>query len=81
MIVALAAVLRHPGLWPTALIELRRLVPDGWWRQRPFLPVPDRSLLRFRLVTQYGDADHSPEPDDLVAWLRWCREENRRRRP
>ena len=78
MIVAIAAVLRHPTLWPTALVELRRFVPDGWWRRRPFLPLPDRAMLRFRLVTQYGDPDHAPDGDDLVSWLRWCRDENRR---
>lgn len=78
MIAATLAVLRRPSLWPTALVELRRFVPDAWWRRRPFLPVPDRRLLRFRLVTQYGTPDHRPEPDDLITWLRWCRDENRR---
>ena len=79
MIGAGFAVLRHPSLWLTALVELRRFDPDRWWTRRPFLPVPDRDLVRFRLVTQYGVPDHRPDPDDLVAWLRWCREENRRR--
>ena len=78
MIGAVMAVLRHPTLWPTALVELRRFVPDGWWRRRPFLPLPDRAMLRFRLVTHYGDPDHAPDADDIVRWLRWCRDENRR---
>jgi hypothetical protein len=72
------AVARHPALWRTALVQWRRLVPDRWWVRRPFLPLPDAALLEFRSITQYGDPDHAPEPDDLVAWLGWCKAENRR---
>jgi hypothetical protein len=39
----------------------------------PFLPVPSGEYLRFRLVTQYGDPDHRPEPDDVINYLAWCR--------
>jgi hypothetical protein len=60
-------------LWRTALVEVRRLAPTGWWRRRPYLPVPDPAYLRFRMQTQYGDAAHEPEPEDFVAWLEWCR--------
>ena len=50
-----------------------RLAPRGWWRTKPFLPLPDRAYLRFRLQTQYGDSSHEPAPRDLVAYLEWCR--------
>jgi hypothetical protein len=50
------------------------MAPDGWWRRPPFLPVPDASYLRFRMVTMYGDPNHGFEPDDLVAYLEWCRD-------
>jgi hypothetical protein len=50
-----------------------RLAAPGWWRRRPFLPIPDAAYLRFRLQTQYGDVDHDPEPDDVIAYLVWCR--------
>jgi hypothetical protein len=69
----LVAVLRHPSLWTTALRQVVRLAARGWWRRPPFLPLPDRDYLGFRLVTAYGDPDRSPEPDDLLAYLRWCR--------
>ena len=46
----------------------------------PWLPVPDPAMLEFRTTTQYGDASHELERDDLVAWLRWCKAENQRRR-
>ncbi|MDZ7734035.1 MAG: hypothetical protein U5R31_14055 [Acidimicrobiia bacterium] len=71
---AALAVARQPGLWVTALRQLRALAPPGWWRRSPYLPVPDRAYLRFRLVTMYGDPDHDPEPHDVVAYLRWCRD-------
>ncbi|CAN5239294.1 hypothetical protein BH18ACT4_BH18ACT4_13970 [soil metagenome] len=67
------AVLRRPSLWGTAIRQVRRLAPTGWWRPRPHLPVPDGDYLRFRLQTQYGDPDHGPEPADVIAYLEWCR--------
>lgn len=68
-----AAVARRPTLWPTALHQAWVLAPTGWWRRKPFLPLPDPAYLRFRLVTQYGDAAHPPTPGDVVTYLRWCR--------
>jgi hypothetical protein len=68
--VALAA---HPGLWLTAARQLLVLAPPGWWRRRPWLPIPEPEYLRFRLQTAYGDPDRDPEPSDVVTYLHWCR--------
>ena len=71
---AVASVLRHPSLWVTALRQARTLAPRGWWHRFPFLPVPDRDYLRFRIVTAYGgDGTRAPEPHDLLTYLHWCR--------
>lgn len=70
---AVRAVLVRPWLWGAALITLVRLAPSGWWRRWPPSPLPDPAYLRFRLTTQYGDAAHPPEPEDLVTYLRWRR--------
>ena len=70
---SIAAVAAHPSLWATAMKQAVRLAEPGWWRRPPFLPTPDRDYMRFRLETQYGDATHVAEGDDLVAYLRWCR--------
>jgi hypothetical protein len=70
---AVAAVVRHPRLWPAGVRAYVVHVPDRWWARRPFLPVPDRAWLRFRLQTQYGDPSAAPAPDDVVAWLEWSR--------
>ena len=67
------AVLRSPALWPTAARQLRRSARRGWWRRPPFLPLPSADYVRFRLLTQYGEAT-APSPDDVVRFLRWCRD-------
>lgn len=71
---AAVAVLRHPGLWGTAAVQLLRLAAPGWWRRRPFLPLPDAAYMRFRLEAMYGrEARADFEPEDVVAYLRWCK--------
>jgi hypothetical protein len=67
------AVLVRPSLWVTAVRQLFALAPRGWWRHWPPLPRPDPGYLRFRLVTAYGTTERAADPDDVVAWLRWCR--------
>lgn len=70
------AVAVRPWLWPTAVAQVFRLARHGWWRRPPFLPVPDRDYLRFRLLTAYGGdpPPEHPEVDDVLTYLRWCRE-------
>ena len=70
------AVLVHPTLWPVALRQAARASRPHWWRRAPFLPVPDADYLRFRLETQYGTGG-VPDPDDVVVYLRWCRDHDR----
>ncbi len=71
------ALARRPDLWTSAVRQARRTAAPGWWRHAPFLPVPSGEYLRFRLVTQYGDENHRPEPHDVVDYLAWCRRWNR----
>lgn len=68
-----AAVAARPWLWPTAARQAVVLAPAGWWRRRPFLPLPDPAYLAFRLETMYGG--HAPRPvgRDVIGYLRWCR--------
>jgi hypothetical protein len=71
--VAAVAVLARPRLWPVALRQARRLAPPRWWARPPFLPVPDRGYLEFRLVTAYGTVGR-PARRDVVEYLEWCRD-------
>jgi len=68
-----AVVIRHPGLWVTALWQMKRLTPNGWWHRWPFLPVPDAAYMRFRMVTAYGGDGGAPQPEDLITYLHWCK--------
>lgn len=68
-----AAVVARPALWPEAIRQLHLLAGRGWWRRGSHLPLPDPGWARFRLTTQLGSSDGVPEPDDIVAWLGWCR--------
>ena len=72
---ALAAVARRPDLWPIAIKAGRSLVPRAWWRRRPFLPVPDRGWMHFRLETAYGGNGEGPiGADELITYLEWKRD-------
>lgn len=73
-IATVGAIARRPRLWSTAVRQVRKLAPIGWWRRPPFLPVPAKDYLAFRTVTQYGEIGRSPSPEDVVDYLAWCRE-------
>lgn len=80
---AVGAVLRRPSLWVTAIRQVARLAPNGWWRRAPFLPVPPAEYLEFRLVTQYGGGHGAPQAgirsEDVVDYLQWCKQWNQAR--
>lgn len=44
----------------------------GWWRRFPFLPIPERDYVRWRMYTAYGDADAIPPADDVARYARWA---------
>jgi len=45
-----------------------------WWTRPPFLPLPDRTYLRWRMLTAYADENAVPPLDDVVRFARWRRE-------
>ncbi|HXZ83170.1 MAG TPA: hypothetical protein VED84_05405 [Acidimicrobiales bacterium] len=50
------------------------LVPKRWWRRRPFLPLPDRDWIAFRMEVAYGDPCAVPSAEDLADYLAWARQ-------
>jgi hypothetical protein len=46
----------------------------GWWTIPPFLPLPDRAYLRWRMYTAYGDEGAVPPARDIERFARWRRE-------
>lgn len=68
------ALVGRPWLWPVAVVTVLRLARSGWWRRWPPVPRPDPDYWRFRMETAYGgNGEGSPEPGDVVGYLRWCR--------
>ena len=43
----------------------------GWYRHAPFLPLPSRQYVRWRMHTAYGDHDAVPPVEDVVRYARW----------
>jgi len=66
------------ALDPRLALDLLRAVwafrRREWWRRAPFLPLPDRDYLRWRMYTAYADEDAVPPADDVVRFARWRRE-------
>ncbi len=44
-----------------------------WWRIAPFLPLPDRDYLEWRLHTAYGEERTLPPVEDVLRFARWRR--------
>ena len=76
---AFVAVLVRPRLWVTALRQAGRAVPRRWWARPPFLPLPSRAYVQFRLETAYG-SQAPPDGADVVRYLTWCHEAEAARR-
>lgn len=64
--------IRHPRLAVALLGVAWRFRSRGWWRRPPFLPLPDRTYMRWRMHTAYGDDDAVPPADDVVRYARWA---------
>jgi len=72
----MVAMLRRPWLWWTAVRQMFRMTRRRWWTRPPYLPVPDRRYMRFRLETAYG-TDGPGRAADVVRYLEWCRASER----
>jgi len=44
----------------------------GWYRRFPFLPLPAKDYVRWRMYTAYGDETFVPPADDIVRYARWA---------
>ncbi len=44
-----------------------------WWLRAPYLPIPDREYLEWRLHTAYGDELPLPPVEDVMRFARWRR--------
>ena len=64
--------LRNPAIGMALLRVARRFRRREWWRHAPFLPLPDRTYVRWRMHTAYGEYDAVPPAEDIVRYARWA---------
>jgi hypothetical protein len=61
--------------WPPLGVDLLRVAwrfrSRTWWRRFPFLPLPAREYVRWRMHTAYGDEDALPPAEDVIRYARW----------
>ena len=62
----------NPALARDLLIVAWRFRRLRWYARPPFLPVPARDYLRWRMYTAYGDADAVPPVEDVIRYARWA---------
>jgi len=63
---------------PRLAVDLLRLMwsfrARAWYRRPPFLPLPPREYMRWRMFTAYGDEAAVPPVSDVVQFARWRRQ-------
>jgi hypothetical protein len=63
---------------PRLAVDLLRLAwsfrARDWYRRAPFLPLPPRDYMQWRMFTAYGDEHAVPPARDVVNFARWRRE-------
>ena len=68
-----ARTIRRPSLAGDLARAAWRLRARGWYRRFPFLPLPDRAYLAWRMHTAYGDHHAVPPARDIERYARWTR--------
>jgi hypothetical protein len=68
----LARAARRPRVLASLCAAAWRFRARGWWRRAPFLPVPPREYVGWRIHTAYGDGGREPTADELERYVRWA---------
>ncbi|HEX3868500.1 MAG TPA: hypothetical protein VHV78_17170 [Gemmatimonadaceae bacterium] len=70
--------LRHPTTGIALLRVGWRFRTRGWYARSPFIPLPARSYMRWRMYTAYGSESAVPPAVDVVRFARWAVKSPRR---
>jgi hypothetical protein len=65
------AAVRRPSLIPAILGTAWAFRANGWFRRPPFLPIPPKDYVRWRLETAYGDPTVIPPTHEFERYIRW----------
>lgn len=60
-----------PALGVALLRVAWRFRARAWYARPPFLPLPDRTYLAWRMHTAYGDPRAVPSADEVERYARW----------
>lgn len=63
--------LRKPSLITALLTVAWRFRRRSWYRRPPFLPLPARDYIRWRMHTAYGDSNAVPPASDVERYALW----------
>ncbi len=63
--------LRRPALGVDLLRVAWRFRARRWYRRFPFLPLPARDYVRWRMHTAFGDHDAVPSAAEVERYARW----------
>jgi hypothetical protein len=63
--------LRRPRVIPHLVRAAWAFRARGWHLRPPFLPLPPRSYMRWRMETAYGDPEHEPAAHEIERYLVW----------
>ena len=70
--VGLAKVaIRRPWILPAMLGAAWAFRSNKWYRSPPFLPLPSKAFMRWRMETAYGRNATAIPSRDLERYLRW----------
>ena len=62
---------------PRLALDLIRLTwafrAREWLRRPPFIPLPPKEYIRWRMYTAYGDENAIPPAQDVIRFARWRR--------
>ncbi len=64
----------HPSVARDLLRVAWRFRSRDWYRRPPFLPLPDRQYMAWRMHTAYGDHHAVPPAADIERYARWTRD-------
>ena len=62
----------RPALARDLLRVAWRFRDRRWYRRFPFLPLPAKDYVRWRMHTAYGEYDAVPPPEDVIRYARWA---------
>jgi hypothetical protein len=62
---------RRPRMIPYLLRAAWAFRARDWYRRPPFVPLPPRSYMRWRLETAFGNPDAEPTIDEMERYLVW----------